>query len=60
MSASLVGSEMCIRDSTASIPPDTHTHTQKYLRGNRRVGWHSQAAHPFACLLYTSDAADDM
>eukprot|EP00969_Alexandrium_andersonii_P270617 11962068-Alexandrium_andersonii.AAC.1 len=60
MSASLVGSEMCIRDS----PPDPlEKHLQRtqesYLTGSlgqspplRKRGK--------PCLLYTSDAADDM
>eukprot|EP00969_Alexandrium_andersonii_P321158 14190949-Alexandrium_andersonii.AAC.1 len=60
MSASLVGSEMCIRDSG-------------YFAGDRRVRWANHAP-PYSgltrpawqtvqlslCLLYTSDAADDM
>eukprot|EP00969_Alexandrium_andersonii_P249939 11046066-Alexandrium_andersonii.AAC.1 len=61
MSASLVGSEMCIRDSLSRVwnPPNT---------------WRAPIATPCfgatalrmappqsgACLLYTSDAADDM
>eukprot|EP00969_Alexandrium_andersonii_P200571 8860528-Alexandrium_andersonii.AAC.1 len=61
MSASLVGSEMCIRDSH---------HTEVPLRARQPC---SQGAmpHPMgqsgdgsprtcSCLLYTSDAADDM
>eukprot|EP00969_Alexandrium_andersonii_P043451 1905050-Alexandrium_andersonii.AAC.1 len=60
MSASLVGSEMCIRDS-------------RKPRGNARSGQEScpkKGLGPCAeclrclpnvsCLLYTSDAADDM
>eukprot|EP00969_Alexandrium_andersonii_P323031 14273466-Alexandrium_andersonii.AAC.1 len=60
MSASLVGSEMCIRDSPWC--PDRHLGRS----GVRRV----QALHRVRsrrgngltplCLLYTSDAADDM
>eukprot|EP00969_Alexandrium_andersonii_P263932 11665525-Alexandrium_andersonii.AAC.1 len=60
MSASLVGSEMCIRDSPCCI-----------VRWEAAFGWPERAsverAHPFpmgggggGCLLYTSDAADDM
>eukprot|EP00969_Alexandrium_andersonii_P032568 1422224-Alexandrium_andersonii.AAC.1 len=61
MSASLVGSEMCIRDSfsrpskaclpacpagpVATLPP---------------LSRHPPATLPPPCLLYTSDAADDM
>eukprot|EP00969_Alexandrium_andersonii_P338966 14981992-Alexandrium_andersonii.AAC.1 len=60
MSASLVGSEMCIRDSALNTRQDSdgksaweRSHGQKWLG----------PAHPFGCricLLYTSDAADDM
>eukprot|EP00969_Alexandrium_andersonii_P097014 4282672-Alexandrium_andersonii.AAC.1 len=61
MSASLVGSEMCIRDRHA---------TQRELRtGTPWVGkQHAELRRPAtnnpwpcnSCLLYTSDAADDM
>eukprot|EP00969_Alexandrium_andersonii_P250640 11077735-Alexandrium_andersonii.AAC.1 len=60
MSASLVGSEMCIRDSAWS------SHLRKGngqgpavspLRQGRGV---LGPALRHACLLYTSDAADDM
>eukprot|EP00969_Alexandrium_andersonii_P344939 15247657-Alexandrium_andersonii.AAC.1 len=60
MSASLVGSEMCIRDRLSSWG---HGH---FLRGafRDRARWLPKAP-PAACerrvcLLYTSDAADDM
>eukprot|EP00969_Alexandrium_andersonii_P178863 7907212-Alexandrium_andersonii.AAC.1 len=60
MSASLVGSEMCIRDSrstrapaAAPAPADYYSAAELDERGRRR-----RAAA--ACLLYTSDAADDM
>eukprot|EP00969_Alexandrium_andersonii_P231885 10240134-Alexandrium_andersonii.AAC.1 len=61
MSASLVGSEMCIRDRVwASIALRralgalAHDHARHgHLRCIAR-------ALPAACLLYTSDAADDM
>eukprot|EP00969_Alexandrium_andersonii_P009005 394279-Alexandrium_andersonii.AAC.1 len=60
MSASLVGSEMCIRDrgggrSSAGAParlPPARLHRQLYrLPSSVPRG---------SCLLYTSDAADDM
>eukprot|EP00975_Prorocentrum_lima_P048989 10249436-Prorocentrum_lima.AAC.1 len=61
MTSSLVGSEMCIRDrfTTQSI-------SSKWLV--RVVQWAScpvgiegcSHAHAISCLLYTSDAADDM
>eukprot|EP00969_Alexandrium_andersonii_P289001 12774085-Alexandrium_andersonii.AAC.1 len=60
MSASLVGSEMCIRDRWL---PDETTRprganrggAEKGVRGGRHT--HVQSG---PCLLYTSDAADDM
>eukprot|EP00969_Alexandrium_andersonii_P248591 10984310-Alexandrium_andersonii.AAC.1 len=60
MSASLVGSEMCIRDSA---------HSTTVPIGGQRVSAHGACAHALVlaalrpantCLLYTSDAADDM
>eukprot|EP00969_Alexandrium_andersonii_P070946 3132924-Alexandrium_andersonii.AAC.1 len=60
MSASLVGSEMCIRDRK-SAPGATRS-------GRLHPSW-SEGTHgpskapgpgPKRCLLYTSDAADDM
>eukprot|EP00969_Alexandrium_andersonii_P075528 3330129-Alexandrium_andersonii.AAC.1 len=61
MSASLVGSEMCIRDST---PPSGNSRKRRSARG---LGPAHGAVHPdlaagrgAICLLYTSDAADDM
>eukprot|EP00969_Alexandrium_andersonii_P212924 9402592-Alexandrium_andersonii.AAC.1 len=61
MSASLVGSEMCIRDSPVApreataprTPPTGATHA-------RRRRQFSLARERHGCLLYTSDAADDM
>eukprot|EP00969_Alexandrium_andersonii_P315202 13924803-Alexandrium_andersonii.AAC.1 len=60
MSASLVGSEMCIRDSA---PPAGRPATA--LRGRssaagRKRRQRAEAVRPRPCLLYTSDAADDM
>eukprot|EP00969_Alexandrium_andersonii_P298647 13202098-Alexandrium_andersonii.AAC.1 len=60
MSASLVGSEMCIRDSP-QLPPSLK---KGGASAERRAvaGLHfGGRTVPFgACLLYTSDAADDM
>eukprot|EP00969_Alexandrium_andersonii_P212310 9375253-Alexandrium_andersonii.AAC.1 len=61
MSASLVGSEMCIRDR-AWAPQRARN---CWTRGRQPRGfaqevlrrWEAQAE---TCLLYTSDAADDM
>eukprot|EP00969_Alexandrium_andersonii_P020217 883113-Alexandrium_andersonii.AAC.1 len=60
MSASLVGSEMCIRDSYRP-PPDagpvaTWLHGMPY-RGRDTCSF---CGRQLDCLLYTSDAADDM
>eukprot|EP00969_Alexandrium_andersonii_P042340 1858084-Alexandrium_andersonii.AAC.1 len=60
MSASLVGSEMCIRDRSAVRPTDE----LKALGGAAGLPTvhvvADTAANRLACLLYTSDAADDM
>eukprot|EP00969_Alexandrium_andersonii_P029619 1292860-Alexandrium_andersonii.AAC.1 len=60
MSASLVGSEMCIRDSWAG----SHPARRPSPRGgpSTRRSWRIAAYGGSAgsCLLYTSDAADDM
>eukprot|EP00969_Alexandrium_andersonii_P137254 6070741-Alexandrium_andersonii.AAC.1 len=61
MSASLVGSEMCIRDSRASASARSAGRGLCW-----QPPWHSawrsgaRAGRPGSCLLYTSDAADDM
>eukprot|EP00969_Alexandrium_andersonii_P225930 9976699-Alexandrium_andersonii.AAC.1 len=60
MSASLVGSEMCIRDRAPfepSKPPAALCATRRWRR--LLLGGGSLLRSP-ACLLYTSDAADDM
>eukprot|EP00969_Alexandrium_andersonii_P160761 7104132-Alexandrium_andersonii.AAC.1 len=61
MSASLVGSEMCIRDSSAL----RSRRGSAAIRLNRHNTINSNANHKSSeggstCLLYTSDAADDM
>eukprot|EP00969_Alexandrium_andersonii_P253500 11203853-Alexandrium_andersonii.AAC.1 len=61
MSASLVGSEMCIRDSanakvaapTQPAPCGARPRLPMRLRASR-------GPRGSGCLLYTSDAADDM
>eukprot|EP00969_Alexandrium_andersonii_P303960 13436237-Alexandrium_andersonii.AAC.1 len=58
MSASLVGSEMCIRDSPqASSARGIESSSPPGLQGLQAS---SSASRPRPCLLYTSDAADDM
>eukprot|EP00969_Alexandrium_andersonii_P184580 8154631-Alexandrium_andersonii.AAC.1 len=60
MSASLVGSEMCIRDRAhmparraAPLLPGMHLARRRWIQP------FTPAVH-CGCLLYTSDAADDM
>eukprot|EP00975_Prorocentrum_lima_P013435 2851372-Prorocentrum_lima.AAC.1 len=61
MTSSLVGSEMCIRDSDERTSNAVSTEV-----GNRRSTFHrshdirSYRHGANRCLLYTSDAADDM
>eukprot|EP00969_Alexandrium_andersonii_P240331 10609496-Alexandrium_andersonii.AAC.1 len=60
MSASLVGSEMCIRDRLLGGPwpgPRRLLHRLLVPRAYDKLGC---AALGLGCLLYTSDAADDM
>eukprot|EP00969_Alexandrium_andersonii_P235396 10393100-Alexandrium_andersonii.AAC.1 len=60
MSASLVGSEMCIRDSFVAMQPRTAPAACLWpalvMLNSHRHG----AVDGQRCLLYTSDAADDM
>eukprot|EP00969_Alexandrium_andersonii_P333292 14729809-Alexandrium_andersonii.AAC.1 len=61
MSASLVGSEMCIRDSPT---PETRRSQGRSGQGHWSSRGRAPSRHRFGsprpCLLYTSDAADDM
>eukprot|EP00969_Alexandrium_andersonii_P244502 10803761-Alexandrium_andersonii.AAC.1 len=60
MSASLVGSEMCIRDSFTG---EALAHAVAERRRGGRPLAPSKAGQKLkdaCCLLYTSDAADDM
>eukprot|EP00975_Prorocentrum_lima_P032101 6741465-Prorocentrum_lima.AAC.1 len=60
MTSSLVGSEMCIRDRPWSLlrqqPVPLHRSREDY----RCTEAARNIAQPHHCLLYTSDAADDM
>eukprot|EP00969_Alexandrium_andersonii_P109380 4825454-Alexandrium_andersonii.AAC.1 len=61
MSASLVGSEMCIRDRAAECLPVLLRARCQGILVRFKLWVHVQAsACPGGCLLYTSDAADDM
>eukprot|EP00975_Prorocentrum_lima_P058692 12308907-Prorocentrum_lima.AAC.1 len=60
MTSSLVGSEMCIRDRLNPIV-DTHPVLDLTPTCRPRVAGPSVTILPLkSCLLYTSDAADDM
>eukprot|EP00969_Alexandrium_andersonii_P323278 14283720-Alexandrium_andersonii.AAC.1 len=58
MSASLVGSEMCIRDRTSCQSNSSLLHAQPMISAQRALAPDLLALK--GCLLYTSDAADDM
>eukprot|EP00969_Alexandrium_andersonii_P066027 2912445-Alexandrium_andersonii.AAC.1 len=60
MSASLVGSEMCIRDSPQARQLRRMPFQRAVVQASHfSSGWgRMQVSRP--CLLYTSDAADDM
>eukprot|EP00969_Alexandrium_andersonii_P285477 12621023-Alexandrium_andersonii.AAC.1 len=61
MSASLVGSEMCIRDRARRTRSEAGPWPQRRsgaFLGRPPSGCFVAALH--TCLLYTSDAADDM
>eukprot|EP00969_Alexandrium_andersonii_P049527 2174064-Alexandrium_andersonii.AAC.1 len=60
MSASLVGSEMCIRDSRRPPSPQPEPQHGPRGTGDRRLAGPDLGRPPRGCLLYTSDAADDM
>eukprot|EP00969_Alexandrium_andersonii_P327685 14480416-Alexandrium_andersonii.AAC.1 len=61
MSASLVGSEMCIRDRFAARGDDLFDDSNSLVQGLALVAQLALGlALLEACLLYTSDAADDM
>eukprot|EP00969_Alexandrium_andersonii_P284249 12567110-Alexandrium_andersonii.AAC.1 len=60
MSASLVGSEMCIRDRSTQAADALGRKRCKGLRRSPRNVALVMLHTPTPCLLYTSDAADDM
>eukprot|EP00975_Prorocentrum_lima_P009673 2060600-Prorocentrum_lima.AAC.1 len=61
MTSSLVGSEMCIRDSTTiSERFRAEGANARSNTGGSPMPLCSRHAVSTACLLYTSDAADDM
>eukprot|EP00975_Prorocentrum_lima_P053697 11267291-Prorocentrum_lima.AAC.1 len=59
MTSSLVGSEMCIRDRRQRDYIQ-RAYTQLYVKHAELEREAPQASQLLNCLLYTSDAADDM
>eukprot|EP00975_Prorocentrum_lima_P023470 4934314-Prorocentrum_lima.AAC.1 len=60
MTSSLVGSEMCIRDRLWDRQRSLSRTSPKSLPRVRTNSWKVGASGSRSCLLYTSDAADDM
>eukprot|EP00975_Prorocentrum_lima_P046632 9746231-Prorocentrum_lima.AAC.1 len=61
MTSSLVGSEMCIRDRLMTIDYVRSQENPAYaLTKGLTAAVHRKAKLLLCCLLYTSDAADDM
>eukprot|EP00969_Alexandrium_andersonii_P307089 13575215-Alexandrium_andersonii.AAC.1 len=60
MSASLVGSEMCIRDRGSPILGSNFRGRENSIPGASPAHSLSMLSPCGGCLLYTSDAADDM
>eukprot|EP00969_Alexandrium_andersonii_P231246 10212940-Alexandrium_andersonii.AAC.1 len=60
MSASLVGSEMCIRDRSCARLRRRSSSTAWTAGTLRTRGTPGCPPRRASCLLYTSDAADDM
>eukprot|EP00969_Alexandrium_andersonii_P342287 15129765-Alexandrium_andersonii.AAC.1 len=60
MSASLVGSEMCIRDSGRAFGAADRRTLEVSALGACTTPSTRPLGHWSSCLLYTSDAADDM
>eukprot|EP00969_Alexandrium_andersonii_P195181 8622306-Alexandrium_andersonii.AAC.1 len=60
MSASLVGSEMCIRDRSAPALPSPGASPKQYRHCGSPTSHLAWSPGWGICLLYTSDAADDM
>eukprot|EP00969_Alexandrium_andersonii_P332955 14714417-Alexandrium_andersonii.AAC.1 len=60
MSASLVGSEMCIRDRRRGARGAVATPPPERERSKALMAHYKRSEQLRACLLYTSDAADDM
>eukprot|EP00969_Alexandrium_andersonii_P146359 6473195-Alexandrium_andersonii.AAC.1 len=60
MSASLVGSEMCIRDRRRPLQGSGAMPREKKAPAAKKTVSPRRSRSKGSCLLYTSDAADDM
>eukprot|EP00975_Prorocentrum_lima_P022694 4777659-Prorocentrum_lima.AAC.1 len=60
MTSSLVGSEMCIRDRRSSFPGGQQQVVPNEWKDTLDVHQKQHLTKCLHCLLYTSDAADDM
>eukprot|EP00975_Prorocentrum_lima_P057488 12058046-Prorocentrum_lima.AAC.1 len=60
MTSSLVGSEMCIRDSDNCLAARSRRSQWATSGSSWRCEVRTQRMNYLSCLLYTSDAADDM
>eukprot|EP00975_Prorocentrum_lima_P037683 7926101-Prorocentrum_lima.AAC.1 len=60
MTSSLVGSEMCIRDRKEAVRLGTSASTMCKAARCAMTPSYSAGESTKICLLYTSDAADDM
>eukprot|EP00975_Prorocentrum_lima_P010020 2135228-Prorocentrum_lima.AAC.1 len=60
MTSSLVGSEMCIRDSFIHYLVGANQMIIEYIPSQENPAYTLTKGLTAACLLYTSDAADDM
>eukprot|EP00969_Alexandrium_andersonii_P148609 6568425-Alexandrium_andersonii.AAC.1 len=60
MSASLVGSEMCIRDRIPELPRGAFCAALRAESAGDDEKHRRRPSSAEICLLYTSDAADDM
>eukprot|EP00975_Prorocentrum_lima_P003401 745453-Prorocentrum_lima.AAC.1 len=61
MTSSLVGSEMCIRDRAFGVGTNDVPEVPSFTElGGGNPYTEPSFDHAYFCLLYTSDAADDM
>eukprot|EP00975_Prorocentrum_lima_P034585 7270621-Prorocentrum_lima.AAC.1 len=60
MTSSLVGSEMCIRDRFIGVQGHYVLEVLERFSSSMHYKPRSTPGEPESCLLYTSDAADDM